>query len=179
MALMLTGCGSEPQGPMLEAEMSELEKREDGLYLKVSSEKFDGWLVEYYPKSDTDGEDSGERQLKSKSRIEEGVLNGISEGWHASGVKQVEEHFVDGASHGKRTQWYSSGEKQSEEDIVAGELNGVVKKWHENGQMAEEMTLVNGKPDGIARSWDEDGNLVAEVELKMGEVIRQDFKQKP
>lgn len=174
---LLAGCGpKKPDAPLSEVEMTELEKQTDGLYLIETGEKFDGWLVEYYPKSEERSSD--ERTLKSKSRVQSGVLNGISEGWFASGTKQVEEHFVQGVSHGTRKKWYSSGKKQSEEEIVEGELNGTVKKWHENGQLAEEMTLVNGKPDGIARSWSEDGSLKAEVELKMGEVIRQDFKQK-
>lgn len=173
----LTGCGPEkPKAALPEVEMTELEKRPDGLYVKESGEKFDGWLVEYYP--DQDDGNAEERKLKSRSRIQDGILNGISEGWFASGTKQVEEHFVQGVSHGTRKKWYSSGKQQSEEEIVEGALNGAVKKWHENGQLAEEMTLVNGKPDGIARSWSEDGSLKAEVELKMGEVIRQDFKQK-
>ncbi len=171
-----TGCSPQPQGELPMVEISELEKREDGLYLKSSGEKLDGWLVEYYPEENK--EDSVERQLKSKSRVRGGVLEGISEGWFPSGAKQVEEHFVDGVSHGKRTKWYSSGQKQSEEEIAKGAIHGLVKKWHENGQLAEEMTLVQGKPDGIARSWDEEGNLKAEVELEMGEVIRQSFKQK-
>lgn len=171
------GCGSKkPEEPLPEVTMDDLEKRADGLYLKDAEEKFDGWLVEYYP--DPEEGSSEERQLKSRSRIQGGVLNGISEGWYGSGTKQVEEHFVQGVSHGVRTKWYSSGKKQSEEIIVEGELNGLVRKWHENGQLAEEMTLVNGKPDGLARSWSEDGELKAEVELKMGEVIRQEFKNK-
>jgi antitoxin component YwqK of YwqJK toxin-antitoxin module len=174
--LVWVGCSGKPK-PVPEVEMSGLEKRDDGLYLKESGEKFDGWLVEFYENESGNSQEA--RQLKSKSRISAGLLDGVSTGWYRSGQQQVEEHFIRGVSHGKRIKWYADGQKKSEEEIVDGALNGVSRKWHENGILAEEMTLVDGKPDGLAHSWYDDGSLMAEVELKLGEVVRQDFKKKP
>jgi antitoxin component YwqK of YwqJK toxin-antitoxin module len=174
--LVWVGCNGKPK-PVPEVEMSGLEKRDDGLYLKESGEKFNGWLVEFYENESEDSQEA--RQLKSRSRISSGLLDGVSTGWYRSGQQQVEEHFVRGVSHGNRIKWYADGQKKSEEEIVDGALNGVSRKWHENGTISEEMTLVNGQPDGLARSWYDDGSLMAEVELKLGEVVRQDFKKKP
>ena len=90
----------------------------------------------------------------------------MSEGWYASGEKQIEEYFDDGKSHGIRVKWFSNGVKSTEDKIEYGVLNGTCRKWHKNGQLAEEMIMVDGHADG---------SLKAEVQLKMGKVIEQKF----
>lgn len=169
VGLGLAGCGgtSTPE-TLASATMDELERGDAGLTVKATGELFTGYLVEYYTGTETN-------QLKSKSVIRDGKLNGLSEGWFRDGQQQVEEEFVDGKSHGVRVKWHSNGQKQAEDTIEQGELNGACRKWHDNGQLAEEMTMVNGQADGRARSWHPDGSQKAEVLLKMGEVVEQKF----
>lgn len=153
---------------MLTATLDELDKVEDGLRLKSSGELFSGFLVDYYSGSKTN-------QMKSRSLIRNGKLNGLSEGWYTDGQQQVAEMFVEGKSHGVRLKWHPNGCKQAEDSIEHGELNGVCRKWHDNGQLAEEMTMVNGQADGQARSWHSDGSQKAEVTLEKGKIIEQKF----
>ncbi len=164
--LGLVGCGI---GEALStATLDELEKGDDGLRAKTTGELYSGYLVDYYQETETN-------QIKSRSVIREGKLNGLSEGWYSDGQQQVAETFVDGKSHGVRLKWYGNGVKEAEDTIVHGELIGLCRKWHDNGQLAEEMTMVNGKAHGQARSWHPDGSQKAQVALKMGEVIEQKF----
>lgn len=156
--------------------MVELDKKQGGLYLKSTGKIFTGYLIEHYPSAETNQLQQVEKKnIKSRSLIQNGKLNGLSEGWYASGEKQIEEYFDDGKSNGIRVKWYSNGVKSTEDKIEYGVLNGTCRKWHKNGQLAEEMIMVDGHADGKAYSWYADGSKKAEVQLKMGKVIEQKF----
>jgi antitoxin component YwqK of YwqJK toxin-antitoxin module len=176
--LGLAGCAEAPKEKLPLVTLEELQKEDDGLRLKSTGELFKGYLVEYYPSNKTNKleqvEDGGS-QLKSRSVIRGGKLNGLSEGWFSDGQQQVAEVFVDGKSHGVRLKWHRNGQKAAEDSIVKGELNGPCRKWHDNGQLAEEMEMVDGQADGQARSWHSDGSQKAQVTLEMGKVIEQKF----
>ena len=94
VCLGLAGCGGAEKLPL--ATLDDLELGDDGLRLKSSDALYSGYLVEYYPRSETN-------QLRSRSLIRAGKLNGLSEGWYAGGQLQVSETFIDGKSHGTRT----------------------------------------------------------------------------
>ena len=176
--LGLAGCAEAPKEKLPLATIEELQKEGDGLHLKSTGELFKGYLVEYYPATkinQLDQVEDGASQLKSRSLIRDGKLNGLSEGWYSDGQQQVAEMFVDGKSHGVRVKWHRNGQKAAEDSIEHGELNGVCRKWHDNGQLAEEMAMVDGQADGQARSWHPDGSQKAEVSLEMGKVIEQKF----
>ena len=166
VCLGMAGCGGAEKLPL--ATLDDLERGDDGLRLKSSDALYSGYLVEYYPGSETN-------QLRSRSLIRGGKLNGLSEGWYAGGQLQVSETFIDGKSHGTRVKWHTNGRKEAEDSIAKGELNGPCRKWHDNGQLAEEMTMVNGEAHGQARSWHPDGSKKAEVRLEMGKVVEQEF----
>ncbi|SVD33749.1 uncharacterized protein METZ01_LOCUS386603 [marine metagenome] len=174
----LVGCTDGPGESLAVATLDELKKEENGLHFKSTGELFTGYLTEYYPVSKTNQleqvEDGGS-QLKSRSVVRGGKLNGLSEGWYSDGQQQVAEVFVDGKSHGVRVKWHRNGWKAAEDSIEHGELNGVCRKWHDNGQLAEEMAMVDGQADGQARSWHPDGSQKAEVLLEKGKVVEQQF----
>jgi antitoxin component YwqK of YwqJK toxin-antitoxin module len=124
---------------------------------------FSGFMVEHY----TDG------VLRSRSAVTNGLLHGLSQGWHTNGQLQVSEYFKAGVSHGLRTKWYANGTKLSEATIVEGVLSGPFRRWHENGTLAEEVEMRNGQPDGIANAYLPDGRLKTQVRLENGKVINQ------
>jgi antitoxin component YwqK of YwqJK toxin-antitoxin module len=172
----LIGCTEGPGESLVVATLEELKKEKDGLHIKATGELFTGYLTEHYPISKTNQLQQVEaNQLKSRSLIRVGKLNGLSEGWYRDGQQQVAEIFVDGKSHGMRVKWHRNGWKSAEDAIENGVLNGPCRKWHDNGQLAEEMTMVDGQADGRARSWHPDGNQKAEVLLEKGKVVKQQF----
>ena len=172
----LVGCTDGPGESLAVATLDELKKEEDGLHVKATGELFTGYLTEHYPISKTNQLQQVEaNQLKSRSVMRGGKLNGLSEGWYSDGQQQVAEIFVDGKSHGMRVKWHRNGWKSAEDAIENGVLNGPCHKWHDNGQLAEEMTMVDGQADGRARSWHPDGSQKAEVLLEMGKVLKQQF----
>lgn len=141
--------------------------RLDGrLFLRAATNQtFTGVLVDRHP----DG------SPKSRSRVVDGLLDGLSEGWHTNGVLQVRERFVAGVADGPVTRWHPGGNRLSEGTARAGKLEGRFRKWHENGVPAEEVFLRAGEPDGVARAWYPSGFPKAEVTVRDGQVVRQEF----
>jgi hypothetical protein len=117
----------------------------------------------------TDAYDGGE--LKSRSVVSNGVLEGLSQGWYTNGQLQVEEHFVAGVSHGLRTKWYPNGQPLSQVMIVEGKLQGRFRRWHETGALAEDVELSDGQPHGVAWSYYPSGFVKAEAHLQTGQVL--------
>ncbi|MDB4619294.1 hypothetical protein OAH15_01240 [bacterium] len=172
----LVGCSDAPEESSDVAKLDELEKKKDRLHVKSTGKLFTGYLTEHYPFSKTNQLQQVEaNQLKSRSVVRGGKLNGLSEGWYSDGQQQVSEIFVDGKSHGMRVKWHRNGWKSAADAIESGVLNGPCRKWHDNGQLAEEMTMVDGQADGRARSWHPDGSQKAEVLLENGKVLKQQF----
>jgi len=122
---------------------SELQLREGRLYRVTETNAFTGWMLERY-KSGT---------LRSRSAISNGMMQGLSEGWHTNGQPQIREHFQAGISHGQRIKYYPDGSKLSEVTVVEGKLEGTFRRWHPNGQLAERVELRAGTPDGDSKSY--------------------------
>jgi len=150
---------------VLEIRRPELVLRNGMLYQAGHTQPFSGTMVEFYP--------SG--ALKSRSAIVNGLLQGLSEGWHTNQQRAVSEHFRQGVSHGLRTKWYPSGAKMSEVMIVNGKLDGTFRRWHENGILAEEIEMRQGNADGLSRAFYASGFLKAQARLQNGKLIEQKF----
>lgn len=86
---------------------SDLDLRENVLYLHGSKQPFQGVLVEDFSKE----------ARKLAIEIRRGKAGGLSRGWFENGQLEVEETFVGGVSHGLRTRWHANGQKKSEEHI--------------------------------------------------------------
>lgn len=143
----------------------EVEQQAGRLVRKGTTEVFSGWLTETYA--------SG--VLRSRSFVSNGVLHGLSEGWHTNGVPQVRESFVNGRSEGTVTKWSIDGSLHSVATTQAGVLEGRFQRWHTNGTLAEEMEMRRGEPHGTARSWYPSGNPKAEVVLDAGQVVSRRY----
>lgn len=154
-----------PPPRIVEARRDTLTLRDGLLYRPGEAQPFTGSMTEYYP----DG------ALQSRSAVSNGLLHGVSEGWHPNGQRQVLEHFVAGVAHGSRTKWRPDGQKLSEAEVVEGRLEGMFRRWHENGALAEEIPMKAGEPDGVARAFHPDGSLKAEARLQAGQVLAQRF----
>ncbi|MBI1840372.1 MAG: toxin-antitoxin system YwqK family antitoxin [Verrucomicrobia bacterium] len=120
-------------------------------------------------------EERGDGFLRSRSVLSNGVLHGLSEGWHTNGQLQVREYFREGVSHGTRTKWYPEGRKLSEASIVEGKLEGPFRRWHENGALSEQIEFVADQPDGVSISDFPSGFLKARVVMKTGKLVEQTF----
>jgi antitoxin component YwqK of YwqJK toxin-antitoxin module len=151
-----------PEAPP-EVLASELARREGRLYHGNQKHPFSGVMLERYAGGG----------LKSRSVVHNGVLDGLSEGWHTNGQFQVREFFKQGVAHGRREKWHENGSKMSAGEIVEGKHEGVFRRWHENGTLAEELTLRRGEPDGLARTFYPSGFLQAQVTLKNGAVLEK------
>lgn len=148
-----------------ELSRSNLELVEGRLRPTGQTTPFNGFMLEHY----ADG------VLRSRSAISNGVLHGLSQGWHTNAQLQVSEQFKEGLSHGLRTKWYPDGARQSEAHIVDGKLNGNFRKWHENGTLSEQVDFVADQPNGLSLSWFPSGYLKARVMLKDGKPVEQQF----
>ena len=135
---------------------------QQGRLMKISkTNAFTGLMVEFYP----DG------TLQSRSAVSNGLLHGVSEGWHTNGVLAVRETFRDGRSHGLRTKWDIESRRISELDIREGRIDGFHREWHTNGQLVVEVAMASGLPSGQSRRWSPDGTLVGQWSLSNGVVV--------
>jgi len=151
--------------PATEALRSELALVNGRLCQAPAGPPFSGALIERYP----DG------LLRSRSRLVDGLLTGVSEGWHTNGQLAVREHFVAGVSHGPRIQWYASGSTQSIAEIARGQHDGLFQRWREDGTLAERVQMRDGQPDGVSLAFYPSGCVKARVLLRAGQVREQQF----
>lgn len=159
-AALLAGC-SRPEPPVApEVPRSSLVLKDGRLFRPAQGEPFTGTVVEHYS--------SG--RLQSRSVVSNGLLHGLSEGWHTNGVRQVSENFIAGVSEGVRVKWHPSGAKLSEATIVGGKLNGTFRRWHENGRPAEQIELRDDQPHGESLAFYPSGFLKTRVRVERGEV---------
>jgi antitoxin component YwqK of YwqJK toxin-antitoxin module len=152
-------------GPVTEAKRQTLTLRDGRLYRPGDAAPFSGVVTEFYANG----------VPLSRSSVANGLLEGLSEGWHTNGRIQVREQFTAGVSHGQRIKWHANGQKLSEATIVRGKMEGLFRRWHEDGALAEEIPMKAGQPDGLARSYFPSGFLKAEARLRDGQVIEQHF----
>jgi antitoxin component YwqK of YwqJK toxin-antitoxin module len=136
---------------------------QQGRLMKISqTNAFTGLMVEFYP----DG------TLQSRSAVSNGLLHGVSEGWHTNGVLAITEVFVSGTSHGTRTKWDAASNRIAETDIREGEIEGLHREWHTNGKPSMEVTMARGKAQGVARKWSLEGELAGQWVMSNGVVIQ-------
>lgn len=138
----------------------EVEVRDGRIYQRGFSEPFTGWMTDHHA--------TGE--LKLRTFVRGGLLDGDSDGWFTNGVQELHERFEAGLPHGPRITWYPNGQKCSEGQLVSGRQEGIYRRWHENGQLAAEAEFAAGKPHGHSRAWYPSGSLKAEAWVTHGEV---------
>lgn len=144
---------------------ADAELRAGRWFLHGQSNTVTGWLVEHYS--------SG--VLKARSGVSNGWLEGLSEGWHTNGQKQIQEQYHAGVAQGQRLKWNPDGSKLSEAQIVNGKLHGTFRRWHPDGTLAEEMQMKDGEPDGLSQAYYPSGFLRAEVRTERGKILEQRF----
>ncbi len=152
-------------GPATEALRGQLTLRDGRLYAAGAGELFTGSMMERRP----DG------TLQARSSVSNGLLEGLSEGWHTNGQRQVSELFHGGVSDGLRTKWHPNGQKLSEATIKAGKIEGLFRRWDETGALSEEITMRDGQPDGWSRAFYPSSNLKAEARMDQGKLLEQHF----
>jgi len=167
-AAALTGCTPPVElAPPPEVPRSSLVLKDGRLHRPGQGEPFTGTVVEYY----------APKQLQSRSVVTNGLLHGLSEGWHTNGVRQVAENFINGVSQGVRVKWHPDGRKLSEATIVGGKLNGLFRRWDEQGRLAEQVELVDDQPHGESAAFYPSGCVKTRVRLVRGQVVtRETFK---
>lgn len=149
--------------PIKEASASHLVARQGRLTRTNETRPFTGVLVERFPNGN----------LKSRSSIVAGLLEGVSEGWYENTQRQIKEHFKAGVSDGSRTTWHENGALMSQTLIRHGEHHGTFRRWHENGQLAESVEMNRGHPEGISVAYYPSGYLKARAEVRNGQVLQQ------
>lgn len=167
LCAVLAGCTpSAPPAPP-EVPRTSLVLKDGKLFRPAQGEPFTGTVVEYYSPG----------RLQSRSVVSNGLLHGLSEGWHTNGVRQVAENFVAGVSEGVRVKWHPNGAKLSEANIAGGKLNGTFRRWDERGRLAEQIELVDDQPHGESVAYFPSGCVKARVRLERGQVVnRETFK---
>lgn len=147
--------------PVVEVDRKELVLQDGHLVRNGESNAFTGLMLEFYP----DG------TLQSRSAVSNGVLHGLSEGWHTNGVLAVQETFVLGRSEGIRTKWDPASNRIAESSIHDAKIHGFHREWHANGRLILEASMSEGQPHGLVRKWSPEGVLIGQWTLSNGVVV--------
>lgn len=153
-----------PPAPLPEVLRSELARQADRLHRSGETNPFTGFMIDRYANG----------SMQSRSQVSNGLLHGLSEGWHTNGTLQIRESFVAGVSHGLRTKWYPEGVKASEAPIEQGRIQGTFRRWHPNGVLAEEIPMKDDQPEGVSRAFHPSGTLKARVVTRAGQVVERE-----
>lgn len=137
-----------------------LEQREGKYYRPGAAVPFTGLVTDHFVGG----------QVKLRSAMVDGKLQGESTGWFTNGVVELREQFHRGLPHGPRLTWHPDGKPRSDGRLVAGQQHGMYRQWHENGRLAVAAEFAAGKPHGLSRAWYPDGSLKAEALMHHGEV---------
>ena len=110
----------------------------------VSSEKFTGWMTDYYP--------SG--ALWRREYYNEWKKLGESFSYYENGRPRWKRTFRDGEEHGPHEEYYEeSGQLRSKTTYRVGELDGPHEGYYENGQLQSKRTNENGMSHGHQTVW--------------------------
>lgn len=139
----------------------DLALREGRWFRSGETNPFSGWMADYYP--------NGARLFRAG--VSNGLLQGLSEGWHTNGQMQIREFYKASVADGLREKWYENGQRKSEATVTQGKLEGPFRSWHENGQLAEKIELKVGQPEGTAWAYFPSGFLKAKTTARDGQVL--------
>jgi len=127
---------------------AQLQKRSDGLYYAVNTEKpYSGGVVDLYK--------SG--QKKEEVSYKNGQLHGRFKRWYSDGQKKDETSYKLGQKAGAYRAWYTNGQKKKEGTYKAGKEDGAWSYWYKNGQKQKEGSYKAGKPEFGWAYWSRDG----------------------
>ncbi len=153
------------QEALTELTRADLEREDEVLRIRDDGTIFSGYLVSHYP----DG------TLRSRSRVVDGRLHGLSEGWYADGTPEISEQFREGVSHGVRLRWHPNGEMASRAEIADGQLHGDFRRWRADGTLWQVIRMRENQPHGLSKAYFPSGYLETRTEMERGAVVRQEF----
>lgn len=155
----------QPKKERRELSIDKITRMDDLIYAQGETNPYDGWVVDHYE----------EGALRSRALYRGGALNGLSEGWFASGALEIRETFADGVSQGEKTRYYENGRTRSQGMVVDGEYDGLYQQWNEEGVLTESVALTNGVPHGVSKAWHTNGNLKSVVRMESGVALESEF----
>ena len=128
---------------------SQLEARNQVMYLKKATEPYTGQCYGYY--------ETGQKGLKGA--YTNGLKDGFWEYWYSNNVKKIEGNYSAGKKTGKWRYWYANGQVRILANYVDDEMDGTNTWYFENGQKKKEAIFRNGVYLSKTE-WDEKGNVV-------------------
>jgi len=131
-----------------EINKAQLQKRGDGLYYAVNTEKpYSGKVVELYK--------SG--QNKEEVSYKNGQLHGQFKRWYSDGQKKDETSYKAGQKAGNYLAWHANGQKKKEGAYKAGKQEGKWVFYYVNGQKQKEGIYKAGQPESAWAYWSRNG----------------------
>lgn len=142
-------------------DISQLENKEDRIYLKGSDIPYTGRCFSNYS--------------RKKMHLEGGYIDGLQEGawnyWFSNGQIGKKLNYIKGEIVGKAEFFYDNGQKKLEVNYINGIKNGKILYWYKNGKLRLESDISNGLADGIYRFYYPAGTLGKEAQYKKGVII--------
>jgi antitoxin component YwqK of YwqJK toxin-antitoxin module len=80
----------------------------------------------------------------------------------------AEYHYLDGLRDGITKYFYATGKLYAEISYVKGVQNGATKYFHENGKIMAAFTFLDGEREGVGKGYNADGKLSWDAHYKTG-----------
>ena len=104
--------------------------------------------------------DVGERLLR-RTRLHDGLRDGLEERFYADGSLQSARWYASGFKQGRHRGWWPEGGRRFDLQFEGGRYQGTQQRWHENGSLYQLNHYENGVEVGQQRSWTAEGRLFA------------------
>ncbi len=123
-----------------------------GLYVDSEGQLFSGTLSQI------------QNNAKSQFTVKEGVIEGPTTYFYASGKLMEDGYFSNGQKDQKWTRYSENGKVIAIAFYTMGKKSGTWLVFDDNGKKRFEMNYNNGQKSGIWTNWDENGEILSTVD---------------
>lgn len=123
-----------------------------------------GFYKEYYENE----------MLKIECNYENSELNGIWNRFYASGEKEWEVQYFNGAKHGSYKQYHKNNKLKLEGKHIANLKQGEENRYKENGTLEWKGIYLDNKFEGVWSQYDDAENIMNQLKYKKGKLKKAD-----
>jgi antitoxin component YwqK of YwqJK toxin-antitoxin module len=109
-----------------------------GVYYYYNDE-LNGRIISYFENGDT----------AAIAEYSEGVKNGVTQKWYATGQLKFEGHYKEGNYEGSVAEWYPNGQSYSLFNYELGKESGRQQAWLENGKFKANYEVIGDRKYGL------------------------------
>jgi antitoxin component YwqK of YwqJK toxin-antitoxin module len=97
-----------------------------------------------------------------------GVLDGVSKKWYASGQLMEWRSYRTGEKDGPQIAYFENGNKKFEYTAEKDFAVGIMREWNDSGNLVHLATYEKGQEEGVQKMWYDNGKIRANYVMIKG-----------